>query len=176
MLNPSSPLQRLLDATVRPGRVVWLGLRPARHAPMVAPGTLELAPGIGVVGDHYSSRTGAARGITLIEQEQLAAIFAYLGRDAPDPTLLRRNVVTQGINLDALRDRTFRLGPALLQWTGACHPCSRMELLLGPGGYNAVRSRGGITARVLEGGTITLDDVVTRPSPPPLAGGGRGEG
>ena len=162
MLNPASPLARLLDGPLRPGRVAWVGLRPARHATMLMPATLRLTPEDGVVDDHYSSRTGAARGVTLMEQECLAAIFSYLGQDPPDPLLLRRNIVTAGINLDALRERRFQLGTAVLEHTGACHPCSRMEALLGPGGYNAVRSRGGITARVVSGGEIAVGDAVVR--------------
>ena len=162
MLNPASPLARLLDGPLRPGQVAWLGLRPARHAPMLTRPVLHLTPEDGVTGDHYSSRTGAARGVTLIERECLAAIFSYLGTDPPDPLLLRRNVVTSGINLDALRERRFQVGTAVLEHTGACHPCSRMEALLGPSGYNAVRGRGGITARVVRAGHVAVDDAVVR--------------
>ena len=77
-----------------------------------------------------------------------------------DPGLLRRNVVVSGINLLALKDRTFRIGDAVLEMTGHCHPCSRMETNLGPGGYNAMRGHGGITARVIEPGTISTGDSV----------------
>ena len=81
------------------------------------------------------------------------------------PEQLRRNLVVEGINLSALRNRRFRLGAALLEWSGECHPCSRMDEELGPGGYNAVRGHGGITARVLEGGTVRLGDAVERVLP-----------
>jgi MOSC domain-containing protein YiiM len=77
--------------------------------------------------------------------------------------MLRRNLVVRGVNLLALKGKRFRLGTALLEHSGECHPCSRMEDVFGPGGYNAVRGHGGITARVIEGGAIGLGDALTRP-------------
>ena len=160
MLNPASPLARLMAAPMRSGIVTWLGVRPARLAPMLAPDAITLAPGQGVVGDHYASATQGARQVTVIPAEHLAAIASYLGHDSVPPELLRRNIVVRGINLAALKGRTFRLGAALLESTGECHPCSKMERLLGAGGYNAVRGHGGITARVLEGGEVRLGDML----------------
>jgi MOSC domain-containing protein YiiM len=70
--------------------------------------------------------------------------------------------VVEGVNLLALKGRRFRIGAALLEHSGECHPCSRMEEEFGPGGYNAVRGHGGVTARVIEGGAIRLGDALTR--------------
>lgn len=162
MLNPASPLARLLAAPVRPGRVEWIGLRPARRATMPPVPSAVLDPAEGIVGDRYRSATGGARGVTLIGTEQLAAIASYLGRDGVEPEELRRNVVTSGINLMALRGARFRLGTAVLEGTGECHPCSRMEEILGVGGYNAVRGTGGITARVVGGGEVRVGDLLVR--------------
>lgn len=117
----------------------------------------------GLAGDRYGS--GGRRQVTLIQAEDLAAIASYLGRRATvEPQLLRRNLVTRGINLLALKNRRFRVGAAVLEYTGECHPCSRMEEALGVGGYNAVRGHGGITARVVFGGSIRIgDEVVALP-------------
>ncbi|HEY4043591.1 MAG TPA: MOSC domain-containing protein, partial [Rhodopila sp.] len=100
------------------------------------------------------------RQVTLIQAEHLTAIASYLGRAPIDAGLLRRNFVVQGVNLHALKDRSFRLGSARLQATGECHPCSRMEEMLGRGGYNAVRGHGGITARVIIAGRVNIADTL----------------
>ena len=76
------------------------------------------------------------------------------------PEQLRRNLLISGIPLLALKDRRFWVGGVLLEGTGECHPCSRMEETLGAGGYNAVRGHGGITARVITGGPIRTGDAV----------------
>ena len=164
-LNPNSPLARLLNGPTRPGRVTWMGVRSARHAPLVSLDGIEITRENGVVGDHYSGRPnpdgrGGKRQVTLIQAEDLAAIASYLDREVT-PFDLRRNLVVEGINLRALKDRRFQVGAAVLEATGDCHPCSRMEEILGPGGYNAVRGHGGITARVIKGGLVRIGDPLT---------------
>ena len=162
MLNPGSSLRALLDAPIRPGRVEWLGLRPARHAAIAVVEQMTFDPAAGVVGDHWSGRPGGNRQVSLMAREHLAAIAACLGRDSVAPELLRRNVVLSGINLLALKERRFQLGGAVLETTGECHPCCWMERLLGTGGYNAVRGHGGILARVVSGGTVRIGDALAR--------------
>jgi MOSC domain-containing protein YiiM len=121
----------------------------------------ELSTEHGLLGDRYDGKTGR-RHVSLIAQEDLAAIASFLGREALPPALLRRNLLTEGINLQALKARRLAVGEAVLEITDECHPCSRMEEVLGPGGYNAVRGRGGLTARVVRGGEIRLGDPIVR--------------
>ena len=159
MLNPASPLAQLMTKPMRPGRVDWIGVRPDRRAPMVVRAEVVLDSTQGIVGDRYNGRSGN-RQVTLIQCEHLAAIASFLGVAEVLPDQLRRNIVVSGINLLALKERSFRLGEALLEMTGDCHPCSRMEETFGEGGYNAVRGHGGITARVLEGGRVRVGDAL----------------
>ena len=70
------------------------------------------------------------------------------------------NLVISGLNLAALRGRQVAIGEAVLQITGPCAPCSRMEVALGPGGYNAMRGHGGWCATVLRPAHIVIGDVV----------------
>ena len=108
--------------------------------------------------------------MTLLQAEHLPVIAALVGRGEIDPALLRRNLVVSGINLLALVAAEFAVGPVRLLGTGRCHPCSRMEEALGPGGYNAMRGHGGITALVLEPGVLAIGDPVRLVRPGRLAG------
>ena len=156
---PASSLALLIEAPVRPGTLVWIGIRPARRAAIRAEEAAVLEAGRGVAGDRYAN-AGGARQVTLVAAESLAAIASHLGRDTVAPEALRRNIVVRGLNLLALKGRRFRIGAAVLEASGECHPCSRMEEVLGTGGYNAVRGLGGITARVIVGGPIEVGDAV----------------
>lgn len=155
-----TPLRALLDRLPRAGRVEWIGIRPARNADMIVLDRVGLVPGKGLDGDRFDSHRDGPRQVTLIQQEHLAVIAACAGLDSVAPELLRRNLVVSGINLLALKDKRFRVGDALLEYSGPCHPCSKMERALGAGGYNAMRGHGGITARILETGRIGVGDRV----------------
>jgi len=157
-----SPLGRLMRAPARAGRVEWIGVRAVRRAAPTAIEGARLVAGRGLEGDHYETRRNGPRQATLIAAEDLAAAASFLGVARLDPGLLRRNIVVRGINLMALKGWRFRVGGALLEWTGECEPCSRMEANLGPGAWNALRGRGGITARILESGEARIGDAVAR--------------
>ncbi len=156
----SASLKDLFDTLPQVGRLQWIGIRPERKAPMIELDAVEAIAGKGLVGDRYSSKNGK-RQVTLIQGEHLLAIASMLAIEAIAPELLRRNLVITGINLLALKDKQFQIGSALLEYTGLCHPCSAMEVTFGAGGYNAVRGHGGITARIIESGIISLGDAVS---------------
>ncbi|MCC4244114.1 MOSC domain-containing protein [Stappia indica] len=153
----ASDLKTLMARHARPGLISWIGLRPARLAPVVQVDSAE-ASEAGLAGDHYVS--GGKRAVTLLQGEHLPVIAALAALAEVDPAQLRRNVVVHGLNLAAVRHHPLRLGTALLRISGPCAPCSRMERVLGPGGYNAMRGHGGYYAEVLEPGCFALGDAV----------------
>lgn len=152
-------MRELLDTVPQRGRLEWIGLRAARRGEVHPTQQVEAVAGRGLVGDHRSNRDpdpSAKRQVTLIQAEHLPVVASLTGREDVDPALLRRNLVVSGINLLSLKDHRFRIGEVELVGTGECHPCSRMEENLGEGGYQAMRGHGGLTARIVTGGTIEV--------------------
>jgi MOSC domain-containing protein YiiM len=152
-------IKDLFNVFPRPGRVEWIGIRPERRIPVDVVQSVDVSEKKGLIGDHYSGQSGN-RHVTLIQAEHLPVVAALTGRDELDPGIVRRNLVVSGINLLALKDQQIEIGAVVLQVTGQCHPCSKMETALGPGGYNAMRGHGGMTAKVIRGGTIRVGDTV----------------
>ena len=152
-------IKELIHSLPQIGKVEWIGLRPASRAILLEVEAVEAQTDKGLTGDRYAGQNGR-RQVTLIQAEHLVAAGSILQREPINPQLTRRNIVVSGINLLALKDQQFRIGEAILEMTGKCFPCQRMEENLGPGGYNAMRGHGGITARVIQGGAINLGDEV----------------
>ncbi|WP_421907329.1 MOSC domain-containing protein [Mameliella sp.] len=150
------PLAELRRSFNGPGRLDWIGLRPARKAGLTPVERVRITAE-GLDGDH--GRSGK-RAVTLIQAEHLPVIAALVGRNDLPPEVLRRNLVISGLNLTATREFGLRIGSVRLSIEVPCAPCSRMEQVLGPGGYTALRGHGGWCCSVLEPGVIALGDPV----------------
>ena len=154
-------LPDLLKTHARAGTLEAIVLRPHYRGEVVRVEQVRAFENLGLEGDHktLSKRLDSKRQVTLIQLEHLAVIAALAHGEAKVEQL-RRNLVVSNLNLLALREAQFYVGEVLLEGTGLCHPCSRMEEALGKGGYNAVRGHGGLTARVLSGGILRCGDLV----------------
>jgi MOSC domain-containing protein YiiM len=142
------------------GRVVWIGLSPATRADLISVDQAVARVGTGLDGDYHARSGKSKREVTLIQAENLEVVAKLLDMPSIAPGCVRRNIVVAGINLAALAKAQFEIGEVLLEGTGPCAPCSRMEENLGLGGYNAMRGYGGITTCVLRQGVIRVGDAV----------------
>lgn len=142
------------------GRVDWIGRSPEREAAIDPVDEAIVEVGTGIVGDHHATGGTSQRQVTLMQAEHLPVVASISGHDVIRPEQCRRNILVSGINLLSLKECRFQIGDVVLEGTGPCVPCSRMEETIGPGGFQAMRGHGGITAVVHRGGTIHVGDAV----------------
>jgi MOSC domain-containing protein YiiM len=149
------------------GRVELIAVSPAAEAPMRTVDRATAVAGRGLEGDRYAAGAGtfsdpASNGhdLTLIEAEELDALALPSGGRLGYAEA-RRNVVTRGIDLDALVGRRFRVGAVECVGRRLCEPCSHLERLTEPGTLRALVHRGGLRADVLSDGVIEVGAPVT---------------
>ena len=158
MTKRSNPLDKIAR-DLSPGTLTWIGLRSERRGQVTPVERARAVATKGLEGDHRMAKTpGSARQVTLISEEFMQQIAHFTGLSTIDPVLLRRNLVVSGINLNALRHQRFQIGEAVFEATALCHPCSRMDAALGKGGVAAMIGHGGLCAKILSTGYITVGD------------------
>lgn len=135
------------------------------HAPgsgqaQIEVAALELEAGRGIPGDrHFGLSRWKGQNLTLVELEAIEAVSRELDI-ALEPGATRRNLVTQGVRLNPLLGRTFRIGEVVLKAVELCHPCLTLGRHLGwtkkepQEILELFAGRGGLRCDVLEGGTI----------------------
>ena len=112
----------------------------------------------GIEGDHYNKEDGK-RQVTLIAADGLAAMAAIVGYQGDAHLACRRNIMIETLPEGDLKGKMIRLGDkVLLEITGYCHPCFRMDENFGEGAIVAFDKRAGWTARVIEGGHVGIGD------------------
>ena len=142
------------------GHVEALAVAPDAEAPIELVGEVTAHAGRGLVGDRYHEARGTfssphsnGHELTLVEAE----VLEELGFGPEDA---RRNVVTRGIDLNALVGRRFRVGEVECVGRRLCEPCAHLQKL-SPGTLRPLVHRGGLRADLLGDGVIRVGDAVS---------------
>ena len=122
---------------------------------------VRVIAGQGLVGDRSFAPDGAGPGdaLTLIAAEALEGLRRETGIDLSHEAS-RRNVLTRGIDLNALVGQRFMVGDVLCEGVELCEPCNHLQSLTQQGVLRGLVHRGGLRADVLDGGVITPGDTV----------------
>ena len=121
--------------------------------------------GCGIEGDRYCAGTGYwtrygdVCEVTLIEGEDLDYIENELGISIKNGEH-RRNIITRGIRLGDLRRKQFSVGETVLEYDRPRPPCRHVQDLSEPGMTRALKSRGGICAKIVRAGSIRVHDTI----------------
>jgi MOSC domain-containing protein YiiM len=142
------------------GRVEAIAIAADAEAPVALVDEAAAHAGRGLAGDRYHEGRGTfsnprANGhdLTLVEAE----VLDDLGLPAEGA---RRNVVTRGIDLNALVGKRFTVGEVECVGRRLCEPCAHLERLT-PGTLRPLVHRGGLRADVLADGVVRVGDPVS---------------
>lgn len=134
-------------------------------APMLSIPSVRAIPGRGLEGDRYFLGNGTFSPhpqkpdfeITLIQQEYIEAFakqsgIAFIAHDA------RRNLVTSGVDLNALAGHEFMVGIVKLRGIRLCEPCNYLAKQSSPEVLRGLVHQGGLRAQILAEGEIRVGD------------------
>ena len=132
------------------------GQPPGEHS-IVAMREIECVAGRGVRGDRFFDFKNDYKGqITFFSSEMFEKICDQLGVTGKSAGAVRRNVITCGVDLNALIGRRFELQGVQFEGVCECSPCHWMDRVIGPGAEAALRDRGGLRARILTDGKLRV--------------------
>jgi MOSC domain-containing protein YiiM len=161
------PRSDALPAPVRSGRVEAIFIAAEAGAHMRPVEAVRAIAGHGLEGDRYAAGEGTfsvpgGRGneLTLIAREVLDALELPDGRPLSGAEA-RRNVVTSGLDLNALVGRRFTIGELEVIGRRRCEPCAHLQRLTRPGVLRALVHRGGLRADLITSGTLRVGDTIT---------------
>jgi len=125
-------------------------------------------PGKGQVGDRYSSGDGTFSPhpqksdyeITFIEREKIEA-FARDSGLAFTASHARRNIVTEGVDLNELSGKEFLVGEVRIRGIRLCEPCQHLAKASFPETLKGLVHKGGLRAQILSEGVIGVGDRIT---------------
>jgi MOSC domain-containing protein YiiM len=151
------------------GTVEAIVIAPEAEAELAAVEVARAHAGRGLEGDRYfdgrgtfSNAHGRGHDLTLVEAEVLDELSLPAGRLRAEDA--RRNVVTRGIDLNALVGKRFRVGDVECFGQRLCEPCAHLERLTAgagrPGTLRALIHKGGLRADVLTDGEIRVGDAI----------------
>jgi MOSC domain-containing protein YiiM len=150
------------------GHVDEIHIATAAGAAMITVDAIEALTDSGLAGDRYQTGTGfyspkprpdGGRQVTLIEAETLAALANE--HDLPfSGAECRRNLVTRGIRLVDLLGYRFTIGAIVCEGIDHCPPCEHLVQVTGKPVLKPLVGRGGIRARIVEGGLLRVGDTI----------------
>ena len=129
--------------------------QPAGQDPMVEVEQMECVAGKGIQGDRFFDFKDNYKGqITFFAIETYERLCEELGESGRSPAVFRRNVITQGVDLNTLIGQEFEVQGVRFLGTQEAAPCHWMDEAFGEGAKRALRGFGGLRARILTDGVL----------------------
>ncbi|MGB8097333.1 MAG: MOSC domain-containing protein [Terracidiphilus sp.] len=130
------------------------GQEPGSH-PMHQVEEIECVAGLGIRGDRFFDYKPDYKGqITFLSREVFEDVCRALATGPKSPGVTRRNVITEGADLNALIGQRFSVQGVEFEGVCECSPCDWMDHAIAPGAEEALKGRGGLRARIVTSGVL----------------------
>jgi MOSC domain-containing protein YiiM len=125
--------------------------------PLLEREQIECVAGRGLRGDRFFDFRENYKGqITFFAHEIFERLSAEFPQVKKSPAVLRRNVIVSGVDLNSLVGREFILQGVPFLGVAECSPCYWMNRAFAPGAEERLRGNGGLRARILADGVLSL--------------------
>jgi len=133
------------------------GQPPDKH-PIIEVSEIQCVASRGIRGDRFFDYKQNYKGqITFFSAEVYDDICRTLGIHNRNPSVLRRNVLTGGEDLNLLIGEEFEVQGIRFRGAEECSPCYWMNAALAPGAEILMKGRGGLRATILTDGCLRLE-------------------
>jgi MOSC domain-containing protein YiiM len=133
--------------------------QPQGENPLLEQTELECVAGRGIVGDRFYDYKDDYKGqITFFSSEVFEELCNQLGVRGKTPSATRRNVITEGVDLNTLIGKEFEVQGVRFAGVSECSPCYWMDRAIAPGAEEFLKGRGGLRARILSNGILVRED------------------
>ncbi|MGI8602979.1 MAG: MOSC domain-containing protein [Verrucomicrobiales bacterium] len=120
--------------------------------------TAALVAGKGIIGDRFFNWKEEYNGqVTFFAFEVYEALCAQLNVWDKPPSVFRRNIIVEGLDLGTLIGREFEVQGVRFRGMCECSPCYWMDKAFASGAEKAMKDRGGLRARVLTSGEVRAE-------------------
>lgn len=134
--------------------------REAGKNPILQVSRIECIAGRGIRGDRFFDYKENYKGqITFFSRDIYEKICREFAIYHLSTAVFRRNVITLGADLNALAGRDFWVQGVQFRGTEECHPCYWMDEAFAPGACDFLKGRGGLRARILSSGILSVSEV-----------------
>ena len=143
------------------GKVLEIGISENKSSKIVSVNEVEAIKGKGLIGEkHFKEDNKKRSQITLIEIENINHYNKITGTKIPAINFLR-NIVTEGVRLNALISKEFFIGNVKVKAHDLCRPCKNLQEFLQQ--KNTVKEllyTGGLRCEILSSGKIFINDQI----------------
>lgn len=139
---------------IKIGGVVAIFISPKAGGEMKRVDKIKAIAGIGLEGDRYAKGEGSWNKGKIGKRQVTLINTAFFNGTSFSCGEARRNIVTHGVELNALIGREFEIGTALMRGVKYCEPCDKpSELAHNKRSFQKeFHDRGGLIAEVIRGG------------------------